>query len=97
MAGPTGGYLAGFLIAAMLLGWLTTRGWDRRILGTLAAMLLGTLVIFALGFAWLATLIGAAKAVQFGVLPFLPAAALKIALAAALLPWAWKLTKRSRG
>ncbi len=94
MAGPTGGYLAGFLGAAALLGWLNTRGWDRRPLTALAAMALGTFVIFALGFAWLAALIGADKAWVHGVLPFLPGAALKIALAAAVLPLAWKWVRR---
>ncbi len=91
MAGPTGGYLAGFLAAAALLGWLNTRGWDRRFLTALAAMVLGTAVIFVLGFTWLSTLIGTEKAFQFGVLPFLPGAVLKIGLAAAVLPIAWRL------
>lgn len=91
MAGPTGGYLAGFLAASVLLGWLNTRGWDRDFRTALAAMVLGTAVIFVLGCAWLSYLIGIEKAFQLGVLPFLPGAALKIALAAALLPLAWRL------
>ena len=96
MTGPTGGYLAGFLAAAALMGWLTTRGWDRRVMTTLAAMVLGTLVIFGLGYAWLAGLIGLAKAWQFGVLPFLPGAALTTPLAAMVLPAAWRLLNRRR-
>lgn len=97
MAGPTGGYLAGFLASAALLGWLNTRGWDRNFWTALAAMVLGTAVIFALGFTWLSHLIGTEKAFQFGVLPFLPGAALKIALAAAVLPLAWKLFDPRKG
>ena len=97
MVGPTGGYLVGFVAAAALVGWLNTRGWDRNFLTALAAMTLGTAVIFILGFGYLSSLIGAEKAFQFGVLPFLPGAVLKIALAAAVLPFAWRLVKRRHG
>ncbi len=54
MAGPTGGYLVGFLVAAALLGFLNTRGWDRHFFTTLLAMTLGTLVILLMGYGWLA-------------------------------------------
>jgi biotin transport system substrate-specific component len=91
MAGPTGGYLVGFVVSAAVVGWLAERGFDRTIITTLLAMVLGTALIFAFGFAWLSTLIGAAKAVKFGVLPFLWGAGFKIALAACILPVAWKL------
>lgn len=94
MAGPTGGYLAGFVVAATLVGWLGTRGWDRNVAGTLAAMTLGTAVIFGLGVAWLSMLIGFDKAVAAGLVPFLVGAAFKIALAAAVLPLAWRLIGR---
>jgi len=98
LLGPTGGYLVGFLASAALLGWLAEHGWDRRIGSTLAAMALGTTLIFACGLAWLGHLIGFDKAVQFGLLPFLPGAALKIALAAVLLPGVWRLLgPRRRG
>ena len=94
LAGPTGGYLIGFMVAAALVGWLAERGWDRAPLTTLAAMLLGTAVIYLLGVAWLTTLIGFDGAITHGVLPFLAAAAFKIVLAAAVLPIAWKLVGR---
>ena len=94
MAGPTGGYLAGFLCAAALTGWLGERGWDRNVVTTLLAMLVGTAVIYLLGFTWLAQLIGAAKAWQFGVLPFLLGDIVKIALAAALMPLLWRWVER---
>lgn len=95
MAGPTGGYLVGFLAAAGLLGFLNTRGWDRSLLTTLAAMTLGTLVILGLGYSWLATLIGFEKAWVFGVQPFLWGAVFKIGLATAILPLLWqKLGKK---
>jgi len=97
MMGPTGGYLLGFLASAMVLGWLAERGWDRSVVGTLAGMTLGTAMIFGLGFAYLATLIGAEAAFVNGVMPFLAGGALKIALAAAVLPMAWTLVKRRHG
>jgi biotin transport system substrate-specific component len=94
MAGPTGGYLIGFLVAAIVVGWLAERGFDRRWSTALLAFLIGDVIIFAFGFAWLSGLIGVEKAVSGGLLPFLPAEALKIALAMAVLPLAWKVVGR---
>ena len=91
MAGPTGGYLAGFLAAAFVMGVLARRGWDRRLLTGLAAMIIGTGLILGFGYAWLTVLIGSSAAWKAGVVPFLPAAALKIALAAALLSATWRM------
>ena len=73
MAGPTGGYLVGFAVAAAFVGYLAERGWDRNLLTTLAAMVAGTALIFIFGYVWLAHLIGFQKAFQFGVLPFMSA------------------------
>jgi len=97
MAGPTGGYLAGFVVAAVLVGKLAERRWDRHPLTTAAAMLAGMAVIYALGTAWLAGFVGIEKALQFGVLPFLLADALKIMLATALMPLAWRAVRRFSG
>ena len=94
MMGPTGGYLLGFLVASGIVGVLAQRGFDRSFGMTLAAMTVGTFVIFIFGFAWLAGLIGMEKAWTFGVEPFLLAAAFKILLAALILPVAWKLVGR---
>jgi len=93
LAGPTGGYLIGFLAGAVLVGWLADRGFGRTILTTLAAFLLGEAAIFVLGAGWLAHLIGPSNAVTAGVVPFLSAEALKVALACALLPAAWSTLK----
>ena len=90
--GPTGGYLVGFVAAAFLVGWLAERGWDRRFGTTLAAMTLGNLVIYGVGAVWLAVFVGGlSRAWSLGVLPFLPGDAIKIVLAAVLLPGGWKL------
>ena len=94
MMGPTGGYLLGFLVASGVVGVLAQRGFDRSFGMTLAAMTVGTFVIFIFGFAWLAGLIGMEKAWTLGVEPFLLAAAFKILLAALALPMAWKLGGR---
>jgi biotin transport system substrate-specific component len=84
VAGPTGGYLVGFLLAAALVGWLAERGWTRGWLLALAAMTLGHVVIFAAGYAWLAPMLGAGKAWAVGVVPFAAATLAKTLLAAAL-------------
>jgi biotin transport system substrate-specific component len=95
MAGPTAGYLFGFLLATVAVGWLAERGWDRSVGGTLAAMLVGTVIIFACGIAWLSTLIGLPQAISAGLMPFLLSEAVKIALATALVSFAWRLLQRS--
>ncbi len=87
MAGPTGGYLLGYLLAAATVGGLTDRGVTRRWPGRLAVLLLGEALIYLPGVAWLAVLFGPAKSVAFGLVPFLPAEAVKLALAAVASPF----------
>jgi biotin transport system substrate-specific component len=89
LAGPTAGYLFGFVVAAAVCGWLAEKGWDRSVLTAAAAMVIGNIIIYALGLAWLGAQIGAAGAVKYGLLPFLVGDALKIALGALTLPAAW--------
>ena len=89
MMGPTGGYLLGFFVAAIVLGALAERGWTRSIITTAAAMVLGNAIIYLLGVSWLANLIGSAKAFEFGLLPFLYGDALKLVIAAVGVPFLW--------
>ncbi|MER9084777.1 biotin transporter BioY [Mesorhizobium sp. M0847] len=84
MIGGTGGYLAGFVVMAAIVGWAADRSWDRHPIKLFNAMLVAEIVMMVMGFAWLATLIGAEKAWQFGVLPFVLGDLIKVALAA---PW----------
>lgn len=95
LAGPTGGYLAGFLAGAMVVGWLAERGYDRRVATALLAFLAAEGVMFGLGLAWLSGLIGAEKAVMAGLYPFVPGEALKVGLAVALMPLVWRKVGRS--
>lgn len=94
MMGTTGGYLAGMILATALVGWAADRGFGRSPFKLFSAMLAGVALILAFGFAWLATLIGAEKAWQFGVAPFVLADVIKAALAASLIPAVWALFAR---
>lgn len=93
MAGPTGGYLLGFLLAATFVGLAADRGWLRGGVPVAAVMFAAMALIYLPGVAWLAALIGAEKAVAGGLVPFLPAEAFKLALAVLL---ARPLARRGR-
>jgi len=94
--GATGGYLMGFLLASGVVGALAQRGWDRRIGGSVGAMLLGTLIIYAVGLVWLTLAVGSSisEVLPFGLYPFVPGDVLKLALAAGMLPLGWRLAGR---
>jgi biotin transport system substrate-specific component len=97
IAGPTGGFLAGFALAAAAMGVLARRGWDRSVLGMAGAMLIGTAIIYTVGLGWMAHLFaaehGLAWVFEKGMLPFLPGDALKLVLAALVVPGLWKLAR----
>ena len=88
LLGPTAGYLAGFVAAAFITGWLSERGWDRSVPRLFVAMGLGHIVILAAGFAWLAfgMKLGVEKAWLVGIVPFIAASVIKNALGAAFVP-----------
>ena len=103
--GPTGGFLVGFIPLAFVVGYAADRGWDRSIPKLFLAMIVADTIVFILGFAWLAgfatlssggTGLGVEKAFQFGVQPFIIPDLLKIALAAFLIPAAWRLARPPR-
>lgn len=81
LVGPTGGYLLGFLVAASFMGFCSSRGFMRGVVGTIAAFLGGVVIIYAFGLGWLSVLLGTHKAVALGLVPFLPAEATKVAMA----------------
>lgn len=92
----TSGYLVGFLAAAAVVGFLSSRGGDRTPLRTAGTMGLGTLTIYLFGASVLALVldVGPAEAVRLGVVPFLLGDALKVLAAAGLLPLAWRCVGR---
>lgn len=97
MMGGTGGYLAGFVLAAITTGWLAERGWDRTMLGTVLAMLAGNAIIYIPGVLWLGILFGFDKPIlEWGFTPFILGDVLKLALAAVLMPLAWRALGKGR-
>ena len=92
------GYLVGFILAGALVGTLAQRGADRSPWRTALAMVAGNLVIYACGVPYLAISahLSAASALHYGLTVFLLGDALKILLAAGLLPTAWKLAAHGR-
>ncbi len=96
--GPSVGYIVGFVFAGALVGALAGRGGDRTPLRMAGTMVLGNLVIYSIGVLWLMASTGysLSTALAKGVVPFLIGDALKIAVAAALLPGTWALVSRFR-
>lgn len=94
--GSSGGYLVGFVVAAALVGWLAERGWDRRLSSSVSAMLTGNVVIYVFGLVWLHHYLQVnwPKTLEYGLYPFVPGDVIKLYLAAAALPVAWKLVGR---
>ncbi|MBV6638551.1 MAG: biotin transporter BioY [Mameliella sp.] len=98
MMGGTGGYLVGYVLATVALGVLARAGWDRSAPKMAGAMLLGNVIIYVPCLIWLGMLYGWDKPIlEWGLTPFLVGDAIKLALAAVILPLAWKLVGRARG
>jgi biotin transport system substrate-specific component len=97
--GATGGYLVGFVVAAALTGWLAEQQWDRRFASAVAALLSGNIVVYLFGLPWLARVLdtGFERTLELGLYPFVVGAVLKLYLAGALLPGAWRLVERATG
>ena len=92
MMSTTGGYLFGFVVAAGAVGFLAERGWDRNLSTTALAMLIGTVLIYIPGVLWLGMVLGWDKPIlSWGLTPFLAGDALKLVIAAVLMPSLWRL------
>jgi biotin transport system substrate-specific component len=91
--GASFGFVIGFILCALVCGALAERGADRTLLGSVPAMVIGEIVMYGVGVTWLALYlhVGASRAIHLGLTPFLAGDAIKAALAALLLPAAWKL------
>jgi biotin transport system substrate-specific component len=97
LVGATGGYLVGMLVASLLLGYLADRKADQKFRTSFPALLLGDLVIFTFGLAWLHASLDMTWAATFkaGLTPFILGEALKIAITATSLPLVWRKISRS--
>ncbi len=95
-AGPTAGYIVGFIFAAFTVGSLCERGWDRSVSTTILAMLAGSVAIYIPGAVWLSRFVGWDMVIDAGVLPFIIGDTAKIAAAAILFPSAWRLVNGRR-
>jgi biotin transport system substrate-specific component len=97
MMGGTGGYLVGYVLATLALGYAARRGADRNVLGMAVALLIGNALIYIPGLVWLGMLYGWDQPIlQWGLTPFLIGDAMKLALAALLVPAVWKLVGAAR-
>ncbi len=94
--GATGGYIIGFMVAGAVVGRLAELGWDRQIAGSLAMMLIGSVIIYAIGLPWLAAVGGYSvqDTIAYGLTPFIIWDAAKLAVAAGIFPAAWWLVGR---
>jgi biotin transport system substrate-specific component len=93
----SGGYLVGFVIAAAVTGFLAERRWDRRFSSSISLMLTGNVIIYGVGLPWLAVVLNTSnleETLEYGLYYFVPGDIIKLYLAAALLPTAWKVARR---
>ncbi|MEM8740656.1 MAG: biotin transporter BioY [Pseudomonadota bacterium] len=96
MLGGTGGYLLGYVLAVLALGWAARAGWDRSVVRMAVAMLVGNALIYVPGLLWLHQMTtGWAQTLDWGLTPYLIGDALKLGLAALLFPAIWQLVKRA--
>jgi biotin transport system substrate-specific component len=96
VSGATGGYLLGFVLAAVVVGRLAEQRWDRRFSSAIGAMVTGNLIIYLTGLIWLQQVLNTdlEGTLEAGLYPFIVGDVLKVYLAAALLPAAWRLVGR---
>ena len=92
--GPTGGYLFGFLIASLVVGYLAEKGWDKSVVLTFTSMTIGTLIIYLFGVIWLSYLKDLNTALVFGLLPFITPDILKICLGTCLITAGWEISEK---
>ncbi len=88
------GYLAGFVAAAFIVGWLAERGWSRDVLRSILAMIAGEVGIYVFGLAWLSRYVGWGQVLALGLFPFLIGDAVKLIAAALIVPAGWRIRER---
>ena len=95
MAGPTGGYLAGFVVMAYITGLASDRGWSKNPFKMFGAMFTGEVIMLVMGALWMGYLFGSEKIIAWGIGPFILSDMIKLAIAACIVPALWGLFKRS--
>ena len=85
LAGPTGGYLLGYLFLALIAGYFIQH-FNNKTWMYFIGMCLGTAVLYAIGTFWLSHVAGLSlgEALAAGVLPFIPGDIIKIIVAIVL-------------
>jgi biotin transport system substrate-specific component len=98
LAGPTGGYLVGMVLAAFAVGVLANRRWDVRLQTALMQMIVGEILVFAPGLIWLKLYTGASWSwtLAAGFTPFIVGEVIKIGIAGTALPSVWALVRKMR-
>ena len=92
IAGPTGGYIIGFILAAALVGYLAEKNWDRSLVKMFVAAILGAAVLYIPGLIWLHQFAnGWSQTMEWGLTPFVAGDLLKAALVALGFKGAWNL------
>jgi biotin transport system substrate-specific component len=101
LALPTLGYLVGFIVASVALGWFAKLAWDRKVLKAVVSFLVAEVIIYACGLPVLAAFFAAnglpadaGTVLSLGLVPFIVGDLIKALLAGALLPLTWKLLNR---
>lgn len=97
LAGPTGGYLIGFIFLALIMGFALEH-FDRKLVPTIIGMIIGMAVCYAFGTVWLAKLLSLSfkEGLMMGVIPYLPGDAAKIIIAAIVGPKLYGATQKIR-
>lgn len=97
LAGPTCGYLIGFIFLALIMGFALDH-FDRKLVPTIIGMIIGMAVCYAFGTVWLAKLLSLSfkEGLMMGVIPYLPGDAAKIIIAAIVGPKLYGATQKIR-
>ena len=83
--GATGGYMAAFPLMAIFIGWMAEKGWTSRTVPAFLTLLVADALCFIMGIAWLSTIVGFDKAIEYGLVPFALGDLVKVFLATAIL------------